>query len=99
MALREDTTAAQQPDDEQHKGDDQQHMNDRADRKRPDEARQPAAPRGVVAAPWTTRDCWPLTFASNDDVENEVNAVDSLRCEAVTNPTRGKGDKSHAPNR
>ena len=35
-----------------------------------------AQAHGVAAAPWTTRDCLPLTFSLNDDVQNGVNAVD-----------------------
>src|SRR4029453_13404294 len=40
-SLGQRAAAAQLPDDKQHEGDDQQHMNDGADRERPDEAQQP----------------------------------------------------------
>jgi hypothetical protein len=40
--LGQRAAAAQQPDDEQHEGDDQQHMDDGADRERPNETEQPS---------------------------------------------------------
>lgn len=41
MRLCQGTTPAHQSDEEQYDGDDQQHMEHEADRKRPDETQQP----------------------------------------------------------